>query len=384
MTRIHYIAPSTLPSRAANAVHVVMQCEALAKQGAEVTLYARSATAKDEDLLPLIQQGYGVDFRGVKLVTYYSEQDKATSLRVALMAICHLAEVKDKPDLILSRNLYASFFLGVLGRKPILFETHQLESGWRKWMQRLIMTRPWVQTIVISGKLQECLTEHHGVAPAKALVLHDAAPEGPPPIPAETRRRELVALSPELKGPWETICGYFGHLYAGRGIEIIEGMAKARPKSLFLIFGGNESEVTRLRRANRLVNMRYMGHVPYALGQKVMRCVDVLLMPYQAQVSIGAKGHDTARWMSPMKMFEYMASGVPLISSDLPVLREVLINGENALLVPPDSVENWVVALDSLVNDVAMADRISRAACDAFKAHYTWGQRAKRIIETHA
>jgi len=382
--KIHYISPSTLPSRAANAVHVVMQCDALAKAGADVTLFARSATPKEKELLPLLREAFGVSFRGVDLVAFHTEKDRATSLRIALMALFHMKASKDKPDIILSRNLYASYFLGVWGRKPILFETHQLETGWRKYMQRRIMTRPWVTTIVISQKLQECLTEHHSIAPAHPLVLHDAAPEGEAPIPPAQRRQELVRLHPEMEGPWESVCGYFGHLYQGRGIEIIEGMARARPRSLFLVFGGNEEDVIRLRRANQLVNMRYMGHVPHARAQAMMRRVDVLLMPYQAQVSIGAKGHDTARWMSPMKMFEYMAAGVPLISSDLPVLREILTDGETALLAPPDSVENWIAALDSLVNDTQKAERIAQNAYAAFQANHSWGQRAKRIMKTHA
>ena len=52
-----------------------------------------------------------------------------------------------------------------------------------------------------------------------------------------------------------------------------------------------------------------------------MLAVDILIMPYQKNVAIGAKGHDTARWMSPMKMFEYMASGNPIISSNLAALK---------------------------------------------------------------
>ena len=72
-------------------------------------------------------------------------------------------------------------------------------------------------------------------------------------------------------------------------------------------------------------------------------------MPYQAKVSIGVKGHDTGRWMSPMKMFEYMAAGVPVISSDLAVLREILINEKNALLVSPpiplNGAKHWIFSL---------------------------------------
>ena len=80
------------------------------------------------------------------------------------------------------------------------------------------------------------------------------------------------------------------------------------------------------------------------------RC-DVLLMPYQRKVSIGDHSADTSRWMSPMKMFEYMAAKKPFISSDLDVLREVLTDEVNALLVDPENVKAWDKALKRLISN---------------------------------
>ena len=98
-----------------------------------------------------------------------------------------------------------------------------------------------------------------------------------------------------------------------------------------------------------------------------MRMVDILLMPYQSKVSIGVKGHDTSRWMSPMKMFEYLASGVPLISSNLPVLKEVLKHKVNSLLVNPSNTSEWLEAINSLEKDQKLANDISRNAHKIYK-----------------
>jgi glycosyltransferase involved in cell wall biosynthesis len=378
--RLVYISPSVVPSRAANSVHVVMQCEALINKGADVVLYARRAIPKEEDLPDTILSAYGVDLCKARIVSFYSRFKLATNLRIAVHALWDLMRRK-WPDAIISRNLYASYFIGVVTRRAVLFETHQLEIGFRKLLQGEIMSCPWVTTIVISNKLKDYLEQHHGIEPARTLVLHDAAPDGIEPIPRSARRDKLIETLPAIEGHWDSICGYFGHLYSGRGVEVIEGMAKARPHILFLLFGGNEDDVLIKKKSNRLTNLIYIGHVPHQVAQQAMRSVDVLLMPYQQNVSIGVAGHDTARWMSPMKMFEYMASGVPIISSDLPVLREVLVDERNAILVSPSDRDEWCEALDRLLADSSLAGSLGQHAHQDYKDRHTWGARARAILD---
>jgi hypothetical protein len=378
--RFHYISPSVLPSRAANSVHVTLQCEALARAGAEVTLYAKRGEPEADRLPARLAESYGIDPNGIRLETYFSAGARGDTLRIAAMAAARLPA---RPEAVLSRNLYAAFYLAVARRQPLLFETHQLETGFRKAMQRAIMTRPWVTTVAISERLVDFLRAHHGVAPYRALVLHDAAREGIELLPLDRRRPTLAALGAlDMSGgqEWHAVCGYFGHLYTGRGIEIIEAMARARPESLFLVYGGNESDVNARRAGNALANLRYLGHVPHPVARRAMSAMDVLLMPYQASVSIGVAGHDTAGWMSPMKMFEYLASGVPVLSSDLPVLREVLREGENALLAKPDAVDAWLAAFDRLLAEPDLARALGETAHADYRAHHTWRARAERLM----
>jgi glycosyltransferase involved in cell wall biosynthesis len=380
MTRLHYISPSILPSRSANSVHVIHQCEGFVQKGINISLYAKRSVASIDELPFEIQRSYGVDVKGWDLVTFHSNYSQADTFRIASMAIGPVLRAP-RNDLVLSRNLHAAWILAT-ARRPMLFETHQLEYGIRKAMQRWIMSRPWVRTIAISDCLVACLEEHHALRLRDPLVLHDAAPVGIARLTPERRRNALAEL---LKIPvddlahWNAVCGYFGQLYAGRGIEIIEKMADARPECLFLVFGGSESDVTN-RRINAPSNLRYMGHVPHPVSQCSQASVDVLLMPYQRSVSIGIEGQDTARWMSPMKMFEYLAAGVPIVSSDLPVLREVLENGKNALLVNPEDAAQWVAALDFLISNSDHANSIGELAHQQYKAKHTWLSRAGALL----
>lgn len=378
--RFHYISPSALPSRAANSVHVVWQCAALCRSGAEVTLYANRTIPEAQKLEAELRSVYGVDHPLLHLDTTYCNSRYGNSLRIAYHAVCSIRRA-GRRDAILSRNLYAAFWLAVLHRTPLLFETHQLETGFRKWMQRSIMRCPWVTTIVISEHLVKYLAEHHGTEPHRTLVLHDAAPAGISPVSITERRDKLHALVPDAQGAWKQVCGYFGHLYPGRGIEIVEAMAVARKDCLFLVFGGTETDIAARRSSNRQANLAFMGHVPHPVARDLMRIVDILLMPYQESVSIGVAGHDTARWMSPMKMFEYLGAGVPIISSDLPVLREVLLDGENCLLACPSDIDSWLAALDRIAGNPELAARIGSNAHNQYKRQHTWTRRAEKIIE---
>lgn len=377
--RFHYISPSTLPSLSANSVHVALQCDAIGREGVDVVLYAKRSVPEPAALASAVGQAYGVKSARLKIVSYYSPSTKGDNLRIAAMAV--LGVLRDRrPKHVLSRNLYAAFLLACLFRLPLIFETHQLETGLRKWMQRLVMRCRRVTTIVISSRLEQYLTEHHGVPPRNCVVMHDAAPDGIEPISSNSRRTQLMQLVPLADGRWRQVCGYFGHLYQGRGIEIVEAMADARPDCLFLVYGGNPEEVSAKKLANNSSNLVFMGHVYHPEARKLMCLMDVLLMPYQESVSIGVSGHDTARWMSPMKMFEYMGSGVPIISSDLPVLREVLCDGENCRLALPTDVSGWVTALDQLYSEAGLSDRLGRAAHTQYLDKHTWRARARGIL----
>ncbi|AGS20638.1 glycosyltransferase family 4 protein [Rhizobium etli] len=377
--RLHYIAPSTLPSRTANSVHVVWQCNGLAQRGADVTLYAKRAMADALELPQAVETTYGVASTAFRFETVYSASTFGDNLRIAQHAVRCIRRAA-RGDAILSRNLYASFILAVLYRMPLVFETHQLESGMRKWMQRTIVRCRWVTTVLISEHLAIHLEQHLGTAPHRTLILHDAAPEGITPVPMSERRERLCALAELAQGPWKQVCGYFGHLFPGRGIEVVEAMAAARPDVLFLVYGGTEADLNRKRNTNRLMNLSFMGHVSHPMARQLMCLVDVLLMPYQQHVSIGVAGHDTARWMSPMKMFEYLGTGVPIISSDLPVLREVLRNGDNCLLAPPANVEAWTAALEKLYCNPVLAAQIGKTAHIEYQKQHTWTRRAEQIL----
>ncbi len=358
-------------------------CNALATLGLQVTLFAKRSIVDDAALLPTLREVYAVELPDVRMVTFHSGKSRGDSLRIAMLALAELWR-KGMPDLIISRNLYASFVIAVILRSPIVFETHQVEFRFRKRLQRAIMRQQHVLTLVISKRLVLALQKRLGLTPARTLVLHDAAPAGIDPISKEARRalRDEWAVTLGKSLP-EFVCGYFGHLYPGRGIEIIEEIARARPTVAFLVFGGNEADIIARTKTNNLPNLHYMGFLNHARVRDAMASMDLLLMPYQAEVSIGVAGHDTAEWMSPMKMFEYMASNVPFLASRLPALQEVLVDEVNCLLAEPAEAADWIACLDRLMTKPVERAALANKAYAEYQQQYNWVSRANKILEAY-
>jgi glycosyltransferase involved in cell wall biosynthesis len=85
--------------------------------------------------------------------------------------------------------------------------------------------------------------------------------------------------------------------------------------------------------------------------------------------------------MSPLKLFEYMSWGKPILCSDLPVLREVIEDGRNGLLLPPDDPTAWAAALCRLMDNPDEGERLGNKARADFLARHTWRQRANRVLD---
>jgi glycosyltransferase involved in cell wall biosynthesis len=376
--RLAYISPSVLPSRSANSVHVVQQCDALGKLGIDVTLFAKRFE-QTADLRADLRHAYGVELERVTLSTVYTRWSRANNITIAVHAILRVM-IDGCFDAVLSRNLFASFLLAFVSRVPLIIEVHQIERGFRGWLQRMACRCAGVTIVVISEQLGRDLGRWVGDKEVVIRVLHDAAPVMPA-LPADEEklswRRELLADPVDRD---KFVCGYVGHLYPGRGIEIIEALARECPDMLFLVIGGNDSDVAERRSQNAQPNLRFLGHVPHPVARRTMSSVDLLLMPYQEKVSIGLAGHDTGRWMSPMKMFEYMSSGTPFVASDLAVLREVLRDGDNAVLTAPQSIAAWRRSILALRDNPALRKDLARRAYDDYQSNYTWRRRAERIL----
>ncbi|WP_329203445.1 glycosyltransferase [Streptomyces sp. NBC_01435] len=127
------------------------------------------------------------------------------------------------------------------------------------------------------------------------------------------------SVAPELPGrPDMPRIGYVGHLYKGRGIDLVLALADRLPGLDFHLVGGTVQDLARWNDSDRPANAYFHGHRPPGTSHAYYPLFDVVLAPYQTKVCT-ADGHcKTCRWASPMKLFEYMAHGRAIIAPDLP------------------------------------------------------------------
>lgn len=116
----------------------------------------------------------------------------------------------------------------------------------------------------------------------------------------------------------------------------------------------------------------------------VLSYLDILLLPALNKV-MPFKGNsdkdNISEFMSPLKMFEYMASGKPIISSDLAALREVLRHKESAILCDPDNLDEWIEAIKLLMEDENLRKKLGENARKESVDKYTWLIRAKKVLK---
>jgi glycosyltransferase involved in cell wall biosynthesis len=376
---IVYFSIRELPSRMASSVHIMKMCQALQQTGNDVMLVA---AVKDDPNAIFDHYGIktrffirrawapGTTFKPLRIIGWLYFLIKAV-----------LFTRRQKPRLIYVRDLFSGVLFNRLGI-PFIYECHEdpIQRLKKFFLKRTLNSKNLKLVVTISESLKRIVTEKYErqLSQRKVIVAHDGVDlSGYPEGRSHRQLRQETGLPEE-----GFLVGYTGSLYKGRGIDIILSVAGKNPGLQFIIIGGSPKEVRCLEKesaASGLQNIHLTGHVPHHMVPRYLASMDILLMPYQRKVTLQGNKRDTAKYMSPLKMFEYMAAGAPIISSDLPVIHEVLQDGRNALLVEPADPGQWHDAVLRLGEDRELAARLAQNARQDVQ-QYTWDQRAVSII----
>lgn len=259
-------------------------------------------------------------------------------------------------------SLYAYVF-----RVPVrlFYEMHELTFAHRWWFRFLL--RRLDGMVVLTSLAKEEFAQL-GFIYDRILVAPDAvdlARFEKPPVQKEAR--DTLAIPSKRK-----VAIYAGTIEGWKGVNTLYAAAQQLPDVLFVIVGGRGLEDF-VREHPASENVRYEGQVPNEKIPLYFAAADVLILP-------NTDKHESSRVAtSPMKLFEYMASGTPIVSSDLPSLRDVLNDG-NARLVSPDNPEALASGIRKLLENPKTASALARQAREDVQPH-TWDRRAGSILQ---
>lgn len=370
--KITYIAGWPIPSRAANAVHVMKMCQAFAHNGHDVALVCPQAIPDDLDGIEDLYAHYDVE----ENFLIDSIQKPKSRIGMLLYALKVVFWAKSKQsDYIHSRCLICAWICTLFGL-PTIFERHDSfeNQGFLAnfIFNSLLKKKSFLGLVVISEALKNHLVEHHAISQERVIVAHDGAD----PFNDDGVSSEFEKTKGQLNA------GYIGHLYKGRGIDIIADVAREMKEVEFHIVGGTEEDLKYwMKTLDDVPNIHFYGYVSHKEAMGFVKGFDVLLAPYQRKVGGYGGTGNTVEWMSPLKIFEYMATGIPMICSDLPVLHEILENRRNAFLCTPEDHKDWSKTIEYVKNNTEEAEKIARKAQEEFLAMYTWKKRAEHICE---
>jgi glycosyltransferase involved in cell wall biosynthesis len=371
--RIACIAASKVPSRTANSIQLMKVCQAFRELGHTIHLWLPGRTPKIS--WPDLAEHYGIGDRfsihwlpaarqlrrydfcmravgsawrwGAELFYIWPLQAAALSSRLGLPTAL---EVHDRPQGRFGPWLFGQFLQGS-GARRVLPTTEAL----RLWLENAYQTTLEPPFAILAPNGVD-LTRYQNQ-----------------PNPQEARA--LLGLDQGFT------VGYTGHLYPGRGIDLLLELARRNPSMRFVWAGGEQAAVERWRQRLTAAGVSNVYMADFVSNERlplIQAACEVLLMPYGRRISVSSGG-DSADFASPMKVFEYLASGRAILSSDLPVLREVL-NEQNAVLLPPENVDAWHEALQMISDDPARRKALAeQASQDVLR--YTWLERAQRALQ---
>lgn len=244
-----------------------------------------------------------------------------------------------RPDLVFARNYIVPWLSSRFGFVTVA-ESHAYPDNVTAPFQRLVDATRY-RAFCLWVTISQYLANHYhslGVPENKLMVLPDA-------VDLRLFKRPNC-LPPSPYSPKRPIVTYSGHLYDYKGIPTILQTAVLLPKIHFHLVGGHPEDISRQQMKideMDLHNVTLHGLKPHSEVPSYLWHADILLMPPSIH-------HPSAVWTSPVKLGEYLASGTPVVATDIPALRDWLTDDE-VKFVPPDNAEAMAAGIMDILND---------------------------------
>ena len=395
--KLFYFSNERFPSSSACSIQQMRMCEAFANIGIQTflvrPLYLDCMRYNKKDIFDF----YGVEpvFRIFTLPTLLSLSKPAAgkksrfcipyigglSMQISTWLFIlagWIAGLYHEKTIFYSRNVNASMvflrywqFLMKKKQASLCFEVHSLSQQPAHYFKKVLEGSHVL--VSISQALKNALVKGYKIDEQKTIVCPDGVQYEQLIEPRFSKNDARIILN--LPKEYSRIVVYTGQILPGKGVEYFIRAAKYLDDVLFVIVGGNPisiADVKNKTQCHHQKNVFFSGFVAPRSVSNYQSAADILVLP-------NTEGSDISQFTSPLKLFEYMAAERPIVASDMPVLREILQHGQNAILVQPADEKELAGAIRRLLHDQNLADQISEQARRQVE-QYTWSNRARKII----
>ena len=308
--KIAYIANTSIPSHVPSSLQIVKTCEFLVKEKNKVNLILPNTAQSNISIF---------NFYNVKNSFQVTRIKKFNSFPLGinyyLYSLISFFRAYRSSNLIISRN-YFIIFLCTIFKKKCIFELHHDISTESRLINvifkcyNVFKKKSLLKIIAITKTVKKKYLKDFKIPKKKILVL-----------PSGTSIN--LKFKKSLKKDKLKI-GYFGSINKSKGIDLIVKLAGIDRQNIYFICGGKKEQILEYTRKNFLPNLFILPHKNYKELPKLLTKMDILLLPYTKSVTAAGNVSDITNYTSPLKLFDYMAAGKLIMSSNIKVLKEIL------------------------------------------------------------
>ncbi len=351
MRKINYISEIFLPSKSAYSIQVMKMCNELSRRNNHVELHVMNIYKKNVHIRYNCEKKFKIISHKINYNNFINR---------ILYSLKILFYVRKSNDIFYSRSIITGILLAYIN-KNVIIELHHELKGFTSILFNKSKNFNFfkkIKFIFITTNLKKYFNLAN-----RSLIAGDAVD-----LSSFKKVKKFKKIN--------KTCVYTGSLAKGKGLEIILKVAKLLPEINFHIYGDFSNSHFSEFDLKKYQNIKFLGFIEYKNIPKILNKYYLYLMPYQKKVYVRSNNIEVGKFMSPMKLFEYMAADGVIIASNLKVYNHIL-NYKNSILIKDNSVEDWKKKIKYYFKNKFKFEYLSKNASKNVK-NYTW---EKRIIK---
>lgn len=379
LTRLIYSKKCILPSKAAHVLQSLNMAYSFAEQGVHTTMWPGFKRRDYSGFKHALEVDYGLKPSSkLDMIPLYGGQKGLYGL--GFRARLFNAWVNSPPGTVFYARditealLLARFKRFLKARHPVFYELHELLGEQHKILNSGLAGR-------YSRIEAEMLARMDGVVCISPVLVDELANvygySGPVLVAPMGFNHRLFKAFPDVDFTGLITIAYVGSLYEGKGIHnLVRAMGRLSDRFRLLVVGANPGhELKRLKNLAYEMNLsdhkiEFCGHLPQKDIFSRLESCSIMVIP---QIS-------EAEFFSPIKLYEAIGMGLPLVVTPVPALTSVLEQGVDAIVASSSAPEDLAAALDDMASNQDRARQMQRR-CRGRSVHSTWCARADLCLD---